>query len=240
MAWIELHETLPEHKKIYALMDELKVDQLKAIGIVTRLWLWAIRQAGDGDLAGYPPKAIANAIGWKKSPKSLFDGLVEAGFVDIGEGTCALHDWDDYAGRLIEKRAQNAERMRTSRARAKNVQGTSRARAGATVPNQTVPNYIDDDEEDARARAKLRLHEYYTEHFGTSPTPATVESLCMWLERFPLDVVQEAVHRAALANPTNPAAYIYEVLRNWYAGGHRTLLDIQGAEADRDMAQGRI
>lgn len=106
----------------------------------------------------------------------------------------------------------------------------------ATVPYRT----LDDDDEDARARAKLRLHECYTEQFGTSPTPATVESLCMWLERYPLDVVQEAVHRAAVANPANPLAYMYEILRNWYAGGHRTLLDIQGAEADRDMAQGRI
>ncbi|MEN6587638.1 MAG: hypothetical protein ABFE02_16485 [Sulfuricella sp.] len=148
--WIEMHDTLPDHRKVYVLMEALKVDRHKAVGIVTCLGRWAVRQAGDGDITGYPPAAIANAIGWNKgNPKSLFDALVTSGFIDChDDGTCTLHDWGDYAGRLIERRAQNAERMRMKRSRADIVQNTCGACAGATVPNHTKPNHTVPKEND--------------------------------------------------------------------------------------------
>ena len=69
-----------------------------------------------------------------------------AGFVEESETECALriHDWFDYAGRLVEKRRKNAERKRavrgTSAGRDPDVSRTSgppdTGRPGATVHNQ--------------------------------------------------------------------------------------------------------
>lgn len=144
--WIEVHDTLPDHYKTGVLARELKINHQQAVGIVIMLWLWALRQAPDGDLSRFTAQDISRAVGSKKRSFDILTALVKAGFVDQIGDTKHLHDWSDYAGRLIEKRRANAERMR--RARAGTVQGTCAeqsdpqcaARAGATVPNLTIPN----------------------------------------------------------------------------------------------------
>ena len=78
------------------------------------------------------------------------------GFLEQTDLGLAIHDWMDYAGRLIEKRKANTKRMQS--ARAKHVRNTGETRAThvqglpyPTVPNPTVPyitvpnlNIIDD------------------------------------------------------------------------------------------------
>jgi hypothetical protein len=140
MAWIELHDTLRGHPKTYALAEKLKIPQFSAVGLLTCLWTWALNNAPDGDLARFPRQAIARECYWSKSADFLIDALIECGWVDEN---VRIHDWNKYAGRLLDKRAQNAERVRTSRARNAHVTHnkpiTDDARYGATVPNRTVP-----------------------------------------------------------------------------------------------------
>ncbi|MDR2513878.1 MAG: hypothetical protein LBD02_01570 [Christensenellaceae bacterium] len=135
MAWIELHQTLPTNKKTVRLKNLLRIKTPQAVGHLCILWLWALDNAPDGDLSGFSTEEIAEVACWTGKNHGDFVGaLVQAGFID---SDMRLHDWYDYAGKLVDKRKQNAERMR--RARATNVQRTDDERAGATVPYPTVP-----------------------------------------------------------------------------------------------------
>lgn len=124
MAWIELHQSLPSHRKTRKLarLLGLKVPGgiPQAIGHLTMLWLWSVDNAIDGDLSGIEPEDISDAAGWMKNPEILVDALVSSGFLD---SDMYIHDWDDYAGKLATKREStktgNRERQRRFREREK-------------------------------------------------------------------------------------------------------------------------
>lgn len=112
MAWIQVDDTLREHRKTYALADALGIEDYAAVGLTVCLWTWALQNAEGGDLSGFPPRAIARACGWAGNAADLLAALKAAGFIDP-DG--CIHDWAQYAGRLMDKRAKNRERMRTAR-----------------------------------------------------------------------------------------------------------------------------
>lgn len=58
--------------------------------------LWARVERPDGNLAGLTAEDIELAVDWAGAPGALVAALVEVGFLDGGEGTYALHDWDDH------------------------------------------------------------------------------------------------------------------------------------------------
>lgn len=157
MAWIELHQSLPTHRKTKKLARLLGYkaprDIPQVVGHLAMLWLWAIDNVQDGALGGIDPQDISDASGWTREPNTFLDALRESGFVD---GDLRIHDWDLYIGKLIDRRIDNARRNRESRARKKpqcdasrdvhdTVTSASRdidvgaSRDGATVPNQTQP-----------------------------------------------------------------------------------------------------
>lgn len=133
MAWIEIHQSLTAHPKVVRFATSVKEPPVQAIGRLVMLWLWAITYADDGDLSRFGSAEIASACAWSKDPEILLKALQDARWLD----GMAIHDWMDYAGRLVEARVANKNRMREKRA--KNVQRTDGARTGATVPNRTQP-----------------------------------------------------------------------------------------------------
>ncbi|MDB5046970.1 MAG: hypothetical protein JWO30_41 [Fibrobacteres bacterium] len=133
MAWIEIHQNLPAHPKLIRLAAVLKEPPEQALGRLVKLWLWALDYADNGDLSRFGAVEISAACAWSKDSEILLKALQDTHWLD----GMAIHDWMDYAGRLVEKRVANRERMKD--ARAKNVQGTTVARTGATVPNRTQP-----------------------------------------------------------------------------------------------------
>lgn len=258
MAWIELHHNIRNNRKTYKLMAALKISKPQAVGMLALLWTWALESAEDGDITDFPASAIAGVVEWKKGADRLLEALIDAGWIDRDKdsGQLTIHDWDEYTWRYFDKleqtREQTRKRVREYRERKKALQSNGDGNDdetdeplpengcnAPTEPNRTVP-YIDDEEEDARARARLQLSQSYQDAFGRPPTPEEVNSYCQWLDKLPVDVVEEAVRRAAASNARNPTAYAFECLRNWYAAEHRTLADVQGAAADRDMAEGRV
>lgn len=153
MPWIESHTTIARHPKTLQLAEQLRISVPTAIGHLHMLWYWALDFAPDGNLRRATPSVIAGACMWKGNASVFWQALVDAGFIDEAEEGPTVHDWYDYAGRLIEKRAANTARMRSARATngAAHVQRTDGAQdehvpdtfdacAGATVPNRTVPN----------------------------------------------------------------------------------------------------
>lgn len=191
--WIQVYSNLIKHPKTYALADELKLTSKDAnpnavaAGMLVSLWLWAAQNATDGDLSKCPPRAIAEAAEYRKSPVTFVAALKKTKWLD-NDGK--LHDWGEYATLLIELDQQQRERarQRTERCRAKkkasgndgvtdcNDSGnvTVTPSNAPTIPNHTIPNhtkpYCDDgDGESAREEASesdlfrigLRAGEYY-------------------------------------------------------------------------------
>jgi len=145
--WLELHQAVWTHRKTFELASALGLDDTYAAAHVIRLWSWALDNAPDGDLSHLSARAIAYGAGWRAGATEAFlRALVEVGWIDEDH---RIHDWDDYAGRLVDRREANATRMRAARAarsgqkngaRVPDVRVTSGARAGATGPNLTGPN----------------------------------------------------------------------------------------------------
>jgi len=149
MAWIELHQAIWTHRKTLILAAELDLDETYAAAHMIRLWTWALDNAPEGNLSGLPAKVIAYGAGWRNDPDTFVEAAVRAGWLDRDGDCLVIHDWQDYAGRLIEKRRQDAKRKRQWREESKDVQRTSSGRhaeapqdgaGNLTVPNHTVPN----------------------------------------------------------------------------------------------------
>lgn len=149
MTWIESHQELGRHPKTRKAARLLGISAPTMVGHLHYLWWWAMDFAQDGDLTGEDPADICEGAMWEGSHELFLGTLADVGFLDRSENGLHLHDWDEYAGRMIAKRRANAERMRVARAgetpsikdmRATHVQRTSRARAGATGPYRTVPD----------------------------------------------------------------------------------------------------
>ncbi len=119
-AWIESHQTLRDHPKTRKLARLLGVSRAAAIGHLHCLWWWALDYAEDGDLSRYDALDIALGAEWEDDPGVFIAALEAAGFL-TAETT--IHDWDDYTGRLIERREQareaSKERQRRYRERHK-------------------------------------------------------------------------------------------------------------------------
>ena len=136
MAWIESHQSLPTHRKTMRLKAALEIKTPQAMGHLHLLWLWALDNAPDGCLEDIPDEGIAEVCQWEGDASEFVNALMDAGFID--RDTCMIHDWEDYAGKLMARREANAQRTRDWRAR--HVTVTSPLRDGATVPNRTQPN----------------------------------------------------------------------------------------------------
>ena len=138
MAWIESHQSLLNHRKTLRAVALLKVNKYQLIGHLHSLWWWALDNIpADGQMGDISDSEVAAAAGWTKNAENFATALTQAGFIDQDEDGRHLHNWYDYAGKLLVKREMNKERMQ--RVRATHVHNTTIARAGATVPNRTQP-----------------------------------------------------------------------------------------------------
>lgn len=138
MAWIEFHQGLGRHHKMRRIKRSLGIGVAQAVGHMALLWTWAIDAAPDGDLTNFECVDIAEQAEWDGDPLEFVGALVSAGLLDQENERLTIHDWDTYAGRLVEKRRTDAERKRMSRGRPTDIHGT----APVTVPNRTVPDHV--------------------------------------------------------------------------------------------------
>jgi len=152
MAWIESHQELGRHPKTRKLARMLDITVPAAIGHLHLLWWWALDFAEDGDIGRFDAEDIADAAQWHSDAELFVRALVDTEFVD-DDDSLHLHDWHDYAGKLIERR--NADRMRKRQERKANqkrlpepVSDVSDGRPkdvershSRTVPYSTVPNH---------------------------------------------------------------------------------------------------
>jgi hypothetical protein len=149
MAWIEVHQSLRNHPKTKKLARLLGITVAHAAGLVVLLWLYCLDYAQKGDLSTLDEDEIAEAAGWEGDAQQFVQALLncgrqgEAGFLEYvepgDEGVVAdlvVHDWDDYAGLLLERREANAKRMREKRAKAREENESPKQNARAAQTSQ--------------------------------------------------------------------------------------------------------
>lgn len=148
VAWIEVHQAVFSHRKTFELATLLGVDETYAAGHLIRLWTWALDNAPDGDLSKLSDRAIAYGAGWRHQTTLFVQALTDAGWLD---GDRSIHDWSEYAGRLVERRRLDAERKREQRQSiGRPMDGSKTADRTAigvrrTVPDPTVPDSTGQD-----------------------------------------------------------------------------------------------
>lgn len=148
MAWIETHQGLLTNRKTLALALDLELPDLYAASHMIALWLWTLDNAESGDLSSLSPAVIARAAQFPGDPEQFVSASIGAGFLDRDGDVLVIHDWYEYAGKLIERRKEDAERkrnmrkssaqQRTSTDTAPDDRGMSNGRPADGVRNRTL------------------------------------------------------------------------------------------------------
>jgi len=136
MAWIESNQELARHPKAIKAARVLGISIPAVVGHLHFLWWWCLEYAQDGDLSRFDVSDIADAAGWEGDAEVFVTALINCGpgdsigFIEQTDLGLAIHDWMNYAGRLIEKRQANTKRMQS--ARAKHVRSTEVVKEGSS------------------------------------------------------------------------------------------------------------
>lgn len=140
MAWIESHQELAHHPKVARLSYMLDVHPARAVGHLHMFWWWCLSYADDGDVTDFSPFELAHGAQWDGEPDVFVKALRECGWLDDVDGRTEVHDWWDYAGKLVERRRADAERKRQARSEKSKTRPTDVRKDGVrTQPNQPNP-----------------------------------------------------------------------------------------------------
>lgn len=172
--WIELHDNLPDHPKVVKLSKLLNMDRDLARAKLERLWLWALNNRLNGVLSDDDVLLLEDIMRLKgKQSETMVDALVQCNLLDPVEGGYSIHDWDDHAGMLIDKktiqREQSRLRKQKQRDMAKKISGTSvTCHADVTrdmsVTDVTIPAEVTRENRDCHAPTVTYTNTYtYTE-----------------------------------------------------------------------------
>lgn len=153
MAWLQIDQTIRDHHKIIDAADELDTSAAHVTGCLVLLWLWAIDNAPDGCLAGISDAAIVRAAQWDGEKSRFIEALKDVGLLDQTEEGLQIHNWQDRAGNLIDRRKADAERKRRERAekKARELPETGEAPAGHPSNVRTQSRVDQSIEEQRRA-----------------------------------------------------------------------------------------
>lgn len=218
MAWYEAHQTLAKHPKTLKLAHLLKVERRFAVGLLHDLFCWGLDAAKkDGTLPGLDADEIASALDYSgKKGSSVVAALVESGYLDLTDGVYRIHDWYDYAGKLMDKR--EADRRRKSNGNPMEFQRKSNGIPIATVPNLTVPNIdntsicLSEEKEDKKENGKVgEVMSFYFDHIEPEPLPSHVEFVKASIQSKGPDKVLAALKRCVESGKTSFAWVMKEV-----------------------------
>lgn len=222
MAWLESHQTLRNHPKTLELAALLEIHFAQAIGHLHCLWWWALDYAPNGDLSRWSKEAIAAGSGWTLDADEFVEALREAGFLD----DLMIHDWDEYAGRLVAQREANRERKRTSRAKPETATAVTRPSHARHAPvtglhNTTQQDTTGQNTTQPTEPAGAGLKEIEAEWFsktGQTATPFLFEQFEEAMKRWGTEATIEAIAETGKQNARS-WKYTKAILERWASQG---------------------
>lgn len=225
MAWIESHQGLRSHPKTRKLVRRLNASPAIIVGHLHFIWWWALDFAQDGEITQFDPEDISDACDWDGEPEEFFNALVEVGFIDKVDDRYFLHDWYDYAGKLIEIRRKDAERKRKSRGQAKESEGSP------TDIRRTSERRRTESIRDLNPNLNHNLNQHQEQGAGGAENPYTVfqneigvissamsQMLQDSVEEYGDQMVIDAIREAVRQN-VRKFAYIDSILKRWKTEG---------------------
>ncbi len=165
--FIASYDTLLDHPKLDRMAFTLKKDPKVVFWHLHALWHWACVYAEDGDLSGFLDEEIAKGACWPISNAAEFVKALKTyparykhGFL---EENGKLHDWHDFAGKLMERRRADRDRKADTRKRndAERPQAVRKTSAGSPVERPT---------DTTRNGAGVPVPQYSTVQNSTVPT----------------------------------------------------------------------
>ncbi len=111
--WVPSCTNLPRHPKFLKLCSLLECSVVEGLGYLHLLWYFAFEYSDDGSIAGFDYRQVESACTWDARDGHLYNTFKQCGFIDE---TGRVHDWEDYVGHILRRRASNAARMRAARA----------------------------------------------------------------------------------------------------------------------------
>lgn len=154
--WIELHDTLLDHRKMKRLSRSVTRQPVTVRGHLVTLWMNVLRHAPDGNLVDWTPSDIEDYAEWDGAPGELVEALVVCEFLDRKNGVISVHDWSEFATHIKAAQRKRNERERKKReadlaiAESQDVTGrhvtsqdgdrnSGRVTLNRTEPNRTEP-----------------------------------------------------------------------------------------------------
>lgn len=136
MAYIEVRTTLPDHKKAKAMARDVGMRRPWVVGHLVCIWTWALENVpSNGSLAGIEDVDLEEAAQWpEERAGELVPAMVRAGFIEVDRTGRFIHDWDEYAGRLLRRREEDRARKAAERAAAR----ATRSKPSASRPADTA------------------------------------------------------------------------------------------------------
>lgn len=248
MAWIELHQNLPGHRRTRRVKSILEIDTPTAVGHMCLLWLWALDNAENGSIGGMLNQEIADVCEYKGDADAFIEALVEAGFLTRTENDLLIHDWADYCGRLMERREKNRIRQQNYRERhretpqdappappakpepEKEPELTPSMKAAAAVTNPGL-------EKDADP-GLAKVMQFYMNRINATPSMTCIEELGQYAKEMEPDVVISALNYAIDEHKTG-WSYIRAMLRGYTQRGIRTMDDLRRNNEEFERAKQR-
>lgn len=124
MAWISIHEQIIG-KKLRTLSKKIGCSQNEALGMLVKLWLWAINNVKkDGCIVDASPDDVSDiikaGIDSRYDPDVAVQAMINTGWIDDYDGMLYIHDWDTWQAqwyKAISVREDAARRKRKQRER---------------------------------------------------------------------------------------------------------------------------
>ena len=123
--WLSVHEQIFGAKS-RKLAKKLKCSQNEAVGLVMRLWMWAISDGNaqrNGYLEGCDKEDIAEILNVgnnkKIDPDEVVRILIEDNWIECREDGLYIHDWEEWQASwydAVERKQRDKERKRRKRA----------------------------------------------------------------------------------------------------------------------------
>lgn len=139
MAWIECHDTIWDHHKLYRLCTAVNQPDYAVVGRLVSLWHFVLQNAWrDSNLEPWGDAVIEQKSRWDGEKGVWIKALRDCGFMD----GFIVHGWLKRAGRLVADRRRNERRKKRTITGGKTAveRRTTGRRSVATVPYPTVPN----------------------------------------------------------------------------------------------------
>ncbi len=128
--WIRVHANLADKPIVCRLVESLGVSQHEALGLLVTFWGKVSQHAANGTISTVPDTQLEVWAQWR-GKRGRFASFIREYHTDT-DGR--VNEWDEYAGKLEGRRAQERQRKQRDRER------TSRGRHADSPQDVTRPS----------------------------------------------------------------------------------------------------